>query len=100
MSFKGTILFLLVCFYSCSSKTKTNWTKAEQDAFRENCVVNSKENLGEVRSRNYCDCMLRKVETKYPDASEAGKITRDETMAMAKDCMDETPPSDNESLIQ
>jgi hypothetical protein len=91
MHMNRLILVLVLSLVACHTKQKKSWNKAEQDLFRESCVVNSKEGLGEQRSRKYCDCMLKKVESKYPDANEAGKLSLTETREMAKGCLDEIP---------
>ena len=93
------VAFFLILF-ACNSKPKKSWTKAEQDLFRESCVVNSKEGLGEQRSRQYCDCMLRKVESKYPDSNEAGKLTLTETQEMKKSCLEEIPAAPDSTSKQ
>lgn len=84
-------VFYLLLVASCKSRTSTKWSKAERDAFRENCVVNSKAELGEERSVLYCECMLEKVEARYPNVNDAGKITLPDTREMAKECFERLP---------
>jgi hypothetical protein len=61
------------------------------------CVDGAIKGLGE-KARPYCNCMLQKMESKYPNASRAGDITMSQTMDMAKDCLDRTPVPIQDSL--
>jgi hypothetical protein len=71
----------------------SGWPQVERDAFISNCVRTAMGN-GKSRSvsQNYCDCMLNKMETLYPDIQEAAKLTDEELNSpamekMAKDCL-------------
>ena len=72
----------------------SGWPQAERDAFITNC---EREAMAEGKisssvAQNYCDCMLNKMETLYPDILDAAKLTEEEFQSpsmekMAKDCL-------------
>lgn len=62
------------------------WTDEARKNFISSCIENAKA-LGEEKARKYCECMLPKVEARYPNPLDTGKMTMEEGMQMAKDCM-------------
>ncbi len=78
---------IVICaLFSC--KSKSGWSDADKDAFVKNCVPSAQQsaNLDATKAKNYCECMLGKVEQKYPKAEDAIKLTAIEVSEMAKDC--------------
>ena len=72
----------------------TGWPQSERDAFITNCVSHAMQEgtISKTVAQNYCDCMLNKMETLYPDVQDAGKLTEEELNSpamekMAKDCL-------------
>lgn len=72
----------------------SGWPQVERDAFITNCVTNAMQGgtISRTVAQNYCDCMLNKMETLYPDIQDAGKLTEEELNSpsmqkMAKDCL-------------
>jgi hypothetical protein len=70
------------------------WTTADREAFLSNCISSAqKDGIGEEKSKSYCECMLYKVEVRYPNPLDAGKLTP-EVLAMPewkkilKGCLD------------
>ena len=52
------------------------WGTKERDAFLSNCIASAeKGGLSEVKSKNYCECMLFKIENKFPNPADAKKLT-------------------------
>ncbi|HEX7904700.1 MAG TPA: hypothetical protein VF487_12545 [Chitinophagaceae bacterium] len=50
------------------------WTKEDREAFVSNCITSAqKGGLSEEKSKNYCECMLFKVEMKFPKTTDAKK---------------------------
>jgi hypothetical protein len=43
--------------------------------------------MGEEKATKYCDCMLGKLETKFPNAVDAQKMTIEDMTSLAKDCI-------------
>jgi hypothetical protein len=43
--------------------------------------------MGADKAKNYCDCMLGKIEAKYPKANDAGSLDVNSMTEMAKDCL-------------
>jgi hypothetical protein len=70
-------------------KSGSNWTQADKDAFVGKCVPESQRQAGmsESKAKDYCDCMLDKVQKKYPKAQEAGNMSVNEATEMARDCV-------------
>lgn len=69
-----------------------SWTSRDRNDFIRECIGTAKESLSEEKATFYCNCMLVKVEAKYPTVSEAGKITETdlespEFQKMIADCM-------------
>lgn len=72
-------LFLLSCG---SSNDNSNWSQAEKDAFKDNCMLGANE--------SYCDCMLGVVMTKYATPIEAEAVmdmSVSEIMELAMPCL-------------
>ena len=45
------------------------WSGKDRTEFLTDCINAAKEGLGEEKAKNYCECMLYKVEVKFPDSS-------------------------------
>ncbi len=78
---------IIICsLLSCSNKS--DWSDVEKDAFVKNCVPSAQQsaNMDATKAKDYCECMMGKVEKKYPKAEDAAKLTAIEVTEMAKDC--------------
>lgn len=69
------------------------WPANERTEFLNSCVNSAKANLGETKAKNYCECMMFKIEKIYPDANEAAKITAEDFKTdywqkLIKGCLD------------
>jgi hypothetical protein len=52
------------------------WGTAEREAFLTECMESAKkDNSNFEKSKSYCECMLYKVEIKYPNPIDAGVLT-------------------------
>jgi hypothetical protein len=71
----------------CKGKAKSSWSKEEKDSFTTNCVNGATAGMGADKAKSYCDCMLGKIEEKYPKAAEAGNLDVNSMTEMAKDCL-------------
>lgn len=72
----------------------SGWPQVERDAFITNCVTNAIAGGTITRpvAQNYCDCMLNKMETLYPDIQDVAKLTQEDLESpamekMAKECL-------------
>lgn len=70
------------CRAEVEGNTNTNisaaagWPQSERDGFISSCVTNAmKQGRSRAVSQSYCDCMLDKMESLYPDINEAAKLT-------------------------
>ena len=75
----------------CLTITST-WPSQERANFISTCTNSAKAGLGEQRAKNYCECMLYKIEKKYPSSTEAATITAEvmespEFKKMVQDCL-------------
>ena len=73
------------CLKSVGDKKK-GWSELESKAFTDSCVKGTKDNKS-VDGKGYCSCMLTKIEDKYPTAAAAVKMSDEERMSWAKDCV-------------
>ena len=66
------------------------WTSAQVRDFVDNCVSEAeKGRLSHDQAQNYCTCMQKKLERKYPNPNDAVGLTEnsDEMQQMATDCL-------------
>jgi hypothetical protein len=56
---------------------KGYWSTLDRTDFMNSCIEAAKS-MGEEKAKNYCGCMLFKMENKYPESSKAGEITKEE----------------------
>lgn len=52
------------------------WPGPEREAFLKSCIEQARS-LGETKARNYCECMLFKVEKLYPNATDLTNVTNE-----------------------
>lgn len=64
-----------------------SWTRAEQKQFMESCVENT--GFSQSKAESYCECMLNKLQRKYPKAASMENATglTEEIQAMAPGCL-------------
>jgi hypothetical protein len=54
----------------------SGWPQKDRDDFIGSCVDKAYESSGDrALSENYCECMLGKIEQKYPNIEDAKKLT-------------------------
>ncbi|MBP8244223.1 MAG: hypothetical protein KAX45_06775 [Chitinophagaceae bacterium] len=60
-------------------KTSDGWPQSSKDEFVNSCVREAVKN-GNTRSysERYCECMVDKMESLYPDVEEVAKLTEEE----------------------
>ncbi len=54
------------------------WSSKDREDFLSNCITTASKGLTEEKARFYCECMLFKIEKKYPVAADAGNITEED----------------------
>jgi hypothetical protein len=70
------------------------WGTTEREAFLTECMSSAKKaEISEEKSKTYCECMLFKVEIKYPNPADAGELTPEklnspEWKKIIQDCFD------------
>ncbi len=68
------------------------WTSKDRLDFMTECVDAAQDALGKGKAKNYCECMLFKLEKKYPDPNDAdlseATLATPEWKKAIKDCME------------
>lgn len=73
---------------------KGYWSTKDRTDFLTDCINAAKEGLGDEKAKNYCECMLYKVEVKYPDSSVLAeelteeKLNSPEWKKIIQSCLD------------
>jgi len=64
------------------------WSADEKTMFMKSCA-DTRQEMGDTpdQARIYCDCMMRKIQDKYPDITKAGSIPNEEMRSMAQECI-------------
>lgn len=70
-----------------------SWSSKDHAEFLSNCIGSAKEGMGEEKATAYCECMMSKVESKYPNPADAGNLTKEklnspEWKKIIKECLD------------
>lgn len=75
---KLLILFMMCSLFTACKNKSTHWPQVERDGFIKNCKKNAiKAGTSQLIAQNYCECMLDKMETLYPDVNEAAKLSEE-----------------------
>ena len=62
-----------------TDNTVTGWPQKDKDDFLTSCISEAvKASDNRPLSETYCECMLSKMEMKYPDVNKAATLTDDE----------------------
>lgn len=56
------------------------WSGADRKTFLSDCINAAKSGLGEEKAKNYCECMLYKVEVKFPKSADATAAITEEAI--------------------
>jgi hypothetical protein len=54
------------------------WSSKDRNDFLKDCINSAKDGLGADRAKNYCECMLYKIEVMYPDSGKAAEELTEE----------------------
>ena len=81
--------FLLISSFMFLVSCKRPWSEKDKADFVSGCLAGGAvKDLGETRAKNYCNCMLTKVMTRYPNRNDALFMQHDSSMtAIGKDCL-------------
>lgn len=55
----------------------SKWSVTDRSDFLSECVKSAKTGMSEEKAKNYCDCMMFKIEKKYPNPNDAAGITEE-----------------------
>lgn len=85
------LLFISLLSLSAGSQKK-GWTAKDRTDFISSCIDAAKASLGEDTASYYCFCMQVKVESKYPNIEDAGKLSdadlaTPEWQALIQECL-------------
>jgi hypothetical protein len=69
------------------SSCKQGWTQKDKQEFLGGCINGALKDMGAARAKSYCDCMLQKIQGRYPNAGDVKYIKNDTAIfSMAKAC--------------
>ena len=70
------------------SACKGGWSSGDKETFLKTCTDGATSSMGAQKAKDYCECMLPKIQKRYPTVAEANKITTAdaEMTKMAEDC--------------
>ena len=67
-----------------------SWSSADKRSWMKMCADPLKENMGDDRATDYCECVLEKIQDKYSSFQKANtQGTEEEGMEMGKECIRE-----------
>jgi hypothetical protein len=79
--------FLLLLILFSLGSCKRPWTQKDRDDFTGGCMNGALKEMEQAKARSYCNCMLEKVQRRYPDAGDMKYIKTDTAMySMAIEC--------------
>jgi hypothetical protein len=68
----------------------TGWARSDESKFLDECETSATPNVGAARAKDYCNCMLLKLEKMYSSYNEANTaltgISQTELNELAADC--------------
>ena len=74
----------LVFLFSCSRP----WTESDKQNFMGGCMSGALKNMDQEKAKDYCSCMLQKVQKRYPNANDAKYLKNDTAIySMGRACM-------------
>ncbi|HEX6334666.1 MAG TPA: hypothetical protein VFZ78_10600 [Flavisolibacter sp.] len=77
------ILPVIVLCWSCGR----TWTQQDRDEFLQSCITNAIKDTGPEKAKAYCQCMLAKIEKRYPNVKDVAYLRSDTTVnAMVRAC--------------
>ncbi len=81
-------------FCSCSNNDKatpksTGWDETNQTEFMEQCFGGAINEFKKdtLKAKEYCACMLNKIEDRYPIPDSAGTMSYNDMTILARDCL-------------
>jgi len=78
------LLPALCLLFSC----KNAWTQEDKDSFTGGCINGARKDMSMEKAQAYCDCMLQKLQKRFPDAGDMKYVKSDTAVySMARDCM-------------
>ena len=72
------IIAIILSFPAINFAQESKWSGKDRSDFIGECVPAAKAGMSTDSAKYYCYCMLDKMETRYPDPEDAGKV--DETV--------------------
>lgn len=99
----------LIIFLSCKSKTTVDfhdhsqdlgttsgaWTEQYKQTFLDQCIKGGTDNFFQgdsVKAKTYCDCMLQKMQTAYPNTDTLNNMTMAQMQQRMQNMVDDCLP--------
>lgn len=70
-----------------NNSNNSGWSKNYRDKFVQGCITKASEQVSESQASSYCNCMVVKVEAKYPNENDVdAKLTAADIESMRSGC--------------
>jgi hypothetical protein len=84
-----------------NNSNNSGWSKTYRDKSVQDCVTKASEKMSESEAFSYCNCMVAKVEAKYPNENNVeSRLTSSDIESMKNGCLsnsNQTNPSNDNS---
>ena len=87
------VLFALIAAMTLAGcNNSSGWSAKDRSDIINSCTQTAAANMGEERAKDYCTCMQKKLEVKFPNPKDAAKITSEtmqtsEMQALVRECL-------------
>lgn len=81
-----------------NSNSSGSWSQAYRSKFVQDCITKASESVGQADATSYCNCMVVKVEAKYPNENLVdASLTSADITTMRVGCAPNTSTQSNQS---
>jgi len=82
---KFTLIILALALLAGCNDQK-GWSEGNKQSFIKSCITDNRSAIGEKQVNQYCDCMQKKVQERYPDYRDADKLTMSQNLDITDAC--------------
>ncbi len=92
-SFLTAVVLVVLLFFACAKKERMSnkeWYEEDKKTFMKDCTKpGGDDKMTVVEKRRYCECMMEKAMSKYPNYSDANTHADDIVKSFLEDCIKE-----------
>ena len=92
-SFLLAVVIVVGLFFACAKKERKSdkeWYEEDKKTFMKDCTKpGAEDNMTMEQKKKYCECMMEKAMSKYPNYSDANKNADVIIELFMKDCLRE-----------